>query len=54
MDGDPSACKYGGQAAPEYAQRRSIVKPIGIAGENCNMGVGWSAMRGWENKGVAE
>ena len=54
MDGDPSAYKYGGQAAPEYAQRRPIVKHFGIAGENCKKGVGWIVRRGRESEGVAE
>ena len=54
MDGDPSAYKYGRQAAPEGAQRRPIVKTIGIAGKKCKKGVGWSVKRSWESGGVAE
>ena len=54
MDGDPSACEYGGQAAPEYAQCRPSVKFIVPAGEKRKKGVSWSVRSSWESKGVAK
>jgi hypothetical protein len=58
MDGVPSAYEYGEQAAPEYAHRRPIIKPLvgfGPAGEKGKKGVvGWSVRRNWESKGVVE